>query len=70
MDEVNDESHRAIPPGRPSALWQASIGRWLAESVVPVYDATQSEPARRIPAKDVALDALHAEWLSNGGRIA
>jgi hypothetical protein len=67
MDDITAKSHDAEPQ-EPSDLDPATIERWLAQAVVPVYDAMQADPGRSIPAKDVAaaLDALHAEWLKNG----
>jgi hypothetical protein len=71
MDDATNKSHAAASP-HPSALGQPAIDRWLADAVVPVFDAMQADPSRGIPASDVAaaLDAVHAEWLKNGGRGA
>jgi hypothetical protein len=71
MDDVTSKASGADssdPPG----LGHPAIERWLAEAVVTTFDAMQANPSRAIPASEVAatLDALHAEWLKNGGRGA
>ncbi len=43
----------------------AAVERWLREEVAPVYDATQADPSRAIPADQVfqTLRAHHANRL-------
>ncbi len=71
MDDLTDKSGPSVPPD-PPGIWPATVEHWLAEAVVPVFDAMQADPSRGIPAKQVttALDALHTDWLKHGGRDA
>jgi hypothetical protein len=60
MDDASHKSGASKQAGTPG-LWKATIEYWLTEAVVPVFDATQTDPSQGIPAKDVAAapDAAH-----------